>query len=96
MIEPMSPSVSRNAKPKQRCRQDRHSRFGRDSVSPSATLIVRQGLVEIVDTLIETLAVRVKTDIRAGQTLPRQGGFTGALDLTRREQCGKEANEDHP
>jgi len=53
-------------------------------------------LVEIVDTLIETLAVRVKTDIRAGHTLPRQGSLTGALGLTRREQCGKEANEDHP
>jgi hypothetical protein len=57
---------------------------------------VQQGLVEIVDTLIETLAVRVKTDIRAGHTLPRQRSLTGAWGLTRREQCGKEANEDHP
>ena len=59
-------------------------------------VIVRQGLLQIVDTLIETGAVRVKTDIGAGQTLPRHGGLTGAVSRTRREQCGKTANQDDP
>ncbi len=59
-------------------------------------VIVRQGLLQIIDTLIEPGAIRVKTDIGAGQTLPRQGGLTGALGRTRREQCGKAANQDDP
>jgi hypothetical protein len=51
-------------------------------------------LVEIVDTLIKSAAARVDTHISAGQTLLRQSGLTGALGSTRREQCGKAANED--
>jgi len=85
---------NKRSQPKRQRRQHRQSRFRRTPSSPLGTVIVPQGLVQIADTLTKSEAAWVDTHIGAGQPLLRQSGLSGALGATRREQCGKEANQD--
>src|SRR5260221_10283878 len=57
-------------------------------------VIVRQGLLQIVDTLIQTGAVPEKTDIVADQTLPHHAWLTRAVTPAHREE-GRETAKQH-
>ncbi|MGC2204242.1 MAG: hypothetical protein WA633_29375 [Stellaceae bacterium] len=69
--------------------------FGAASSAFRLVLFVPQGVVEIEDTLTESGAARVDTQIGTRELGLRPIILMGAHGATRREQCGEQINMMH-